>query len=219
VIRASLNLPVNNPIWGYFMDYPAHILNFHSIGEDVHIYALAKIVMSEAISIGDSVQIDDFTFIVGGLKTEIGSFVHIASYASVTGGGEFMMEDFSALSSGVRIFTGNEDYSGATMTNPTVPPRYRQPMRGWVRIEKHAVVGANAVIMPGVVIGEGAVIAPNSVVTQSCAPWRLYSGNPVRPVMPRESSTILALEKQLKSELYTVDGYYIPHSQRLTIGE
>jgi acetyltransferase-like isoleucine patch superfamily enzyme len=191
---------------------------FRALGQDVSIYARAKIVLTEVITIGDSVQIDDFAFIVGGLKTEIGSFVHIASFASVTGGGEFVMEDFSALSSGVRIFTGNEDYSGATMTNPTVPARFRQPVRGWVKIEKHAVVGANAVILPGVVIGEGAVIAPNSVVTQSCAPWRLYSGNPVRPVMPRESRQILALEKELRATLYTADGHYIPQNQRISVG-
>jgi acetyltransferase-like isoleucine patch superfamily enzyme len=201
------------------MNHSVHGLNFKHIGEDVVIYDLAKIVMPEAISIGDRVQIDDFVFIVGGVKTEIGSFVHIASYASITGAGEFVMEDFSAISSGVRIFTGNEDYSGATMTNPTVPSRYRQPVRGSVRIEKHAVVGANSVILPGVVIGEGAVIAPNSVVSQSCAPWRLYSGNPVRPVKPRDSDAILALEQQLRAELYTRDGRYIPQTQRASIGK
>lgn len=201
------------------MSHPVQTLNFKHLGEDVLIYGLAKIVMPEAISIGNRVQIDDFVFIVGGLSTEIGSFIHIASYASITGAGEFVMEDFSAISSGVRIFTGNEDYSGATMTNPTVPFPYRQPMRGSVRIEKHAVVGANSVILPDVVIGEGAVIAPNSVVTQSCAPWRLYSGNPIRPIKPRESKTILALEEQVRAEFYTPDGRYIPQNQRSVIGK
>lgn len=196
------------------MNQPPHTLNFNRIGEDVLIYGLAKIVMPESISIGDRVQIDDFVFIVGGLRTEIGSFIHIASYASITGAGEFVMEDFSGISSGVRIFTGNEDYSGATMSNPTVPYPYREPIRGSVRIEKHAVVGANSVILPGVVIGEGAVIAPNSVVTQSCAPWRLYSGNPIRPVKPRDSEAILALEERLRAEFYTRDGRYIPDTQR-----
>jgi len=39
--------------------------------------------------------------------------VHIASFTSITGGGEYVMEDFTTLSNGVRVFTGNEDYSGA----------------------------------------------------------------------------------------------------------
>lgn len=188
--------------------------NFQRCGQDVVIYPMAKIVAPEVISLGDSVAIDDFAFVVGGIKTEIGSFVHIASFSSITGGGEFIMEDFSAISSGVRIFTGNEDYSGATMTNPTVPYPYRKPVRGSVKIEKHAIVGANSVILPGVVIGEGAVIAPNSVVTQSCLPWRLYAGNPIRAVLVRLSEQILSLEQQIRMELYTPEGVYIPRSQR-----
>jgi acetyltransferase-like isoleucine patch superfamily enzyme len=193
--------------------------DFLQCGQDVFIYPQAKIVAPEVIMIGDSVKIDDFSFIVGGLKTMIGSFVHIASFASVTGGGEFIMDDFSAISSGVRVFTGNEDYSGATMTNPAVPARYRTPTRGTVHIEKHAIVGANSVILPGVTIGEGAVIAPNSTITQSCAPWRLYAGNPLRAVTLRPSETILALEQQLRAELYTPDGHYIPAHLRTPVGE
>src|SRR5690349_14425166 len=117
-------VPVRGKVENNPMEHPYEFLH---CGQDVLIYSLAKIVAPEVISIGDSVKIDDFCFIVGGVKTVIGSFVHIASFASITGGGEFIMEDFSAISSGVRVFTGNEDYSGATMTNPSVPPPYRAP--------------------------------------------------------------------------------------------
>ncbi|MCU0512907.1 MAG: acyltransferase [Anaerolineae bacterium] len=202
-----------------YTDNQADKIKFLHAGEDVYIWPMAKIVMPEVISLGDSVKIDDYAFVVGGLKTTIGSFVHIASFASVTGGGEFTMHDFAAISSGVRIFTGNEDYSGATMTNPTVPHPYRVPTRGFVTIEKHAIVGANSVVLPGVVIGEGAVIMPNSVITQNCAPWRLYAGYPLRPVSVRPSETILQLEQQLRAEVYRADGSYIPARQRPITGE
>jgi galactoside O-acetyltransferase len=158
-------------------------------------------VSPESISIGESVIIDDFVFIMGGQKTTIGSFVHIASFTSITGGGEFVMEDFSGLSGGVRIYTGNEEYSGACMTNPTVPYPYRVPIRSFVHIKKHAIVGANAVILPGVVIGDGAVVGANSLVTTDCKPWTMYRGSPAREFKTRPFENILNLEKQLRSEM------------------
>lgn len=187
---------------------------FKSIGQDVQIWDGAKIVNPEVITIGNMVIVDDFVFIMGGKETIIGDFVHIASFTSCTGGGVLWMADFTALSSGVRIFTGNEDYSGHNLTNPTIPSLYRKPTRTYVRLEKHAVVGANSIILPDVTIGEGAVISPNSVVVSDCDPWTLYVGNPARPVKPRPSKTILELERRLRAEAYTVDNVYIPKDQR-----
>ena len=146
------------------MSNHADTIGFAKIGRDVVVWPLAKIVQADRITVGNSVIIDDFVFLMGGQETVIADFVHIASSASCTGGGRLWMADFSALSSGVRVFTGNEDYSGASLTNPTVPFPYRKPVRSYVRIGKHVVVGANSVVLPGVTIGEGAVISPNSVV-------------------------------------------------------
>ena len=103
----------------------AYTLRFSHVGQDVVIWPLAKIVSPEMISIGDSVMIDDFVFLMGGKRTTIGSFVHIASFASITGGGELLIEDLSGVSSGVRVYTGNEDYSGGGLTGPAVPEPYR----------------------------------------------------------------------------------------------
>ncbi|MFA6411101.1 MAG: acyltransferase [Syntrophales bacterium] len=183
------------------MTNQAYHLAFERIGKEVTIWPQAKIVSPESISIGESVIIDDFVFIMGGQKTTIGSFVHIASFTSITGGGEFVMEDFSGLSGGVRIYTGNEEYSGACMTNPTVPYPYRVPIRSFVHIKKHAIVGANAVILPGVVIGDGAVVGANSLVTTDCKPWTMYRGSPAREFKTRPFENILNLEKQLRSEM------------------
>ena len=184
------------------------------MGQDVTIWPLAKIVMPEFISICNSVIIDDFVFIMGGAKTSIGSFVHIGSFTSITGGGDFSMEDYSALSSGIRVYTGNEDYSGYCMTNPTIPVPYRIPIRSFVHIKKHAIVGANSVILPGVVIGEGAVIGANSLVTKSCDPWTIYFGTPAKAMRQRPSDKILKLETLLHTEFYDADGHYIPKVNR-----
>jgi len=196
------------------MTNQAYTLGFAKVGQDVTIWPLAKIVSPEIISIGDSVIIDDLVFLMGGTKTVIGSFAHIASFTSITGGGEFIMDDFTTLSSGVRVFTGNEDYSGGCLTGSGVPFPYRLPIRSFVHIKKHAIVGAEAVILPGVTIGEGTVIGANSLVRRDCEPWTVYVGSPARAIKSRPKERILELEAQLRRDIYDAIGKYIPKHKR-----
>lgn len=194
----------------------AYSLGLSRVGQDVRVWPQAKIVAPEVISVGDSVIIDDFVFLMGGQKMEIGSFVHIASFASILGGGEFVIEDFAGVSSGCRVYTGNDDYLGGCLTGPTVPFPYRVAVRSFVHIRKHAIIGANTVILPGVVIGEGAAIGAGSVVTKSCDPWTVYFGSPAKAVRPRRKDRMMELEAQLRRELYDADGRYIPERMRAT---
>lgn len=195
------------------MPNKAYTINLESVGSDVVVWETTKVVDPQKTSIGNSVIVDDFVFLCGGIKTIIGSFVHIASFTSITGGGELLMEDFTGLSSGVRVFTGNEDYSGDYLTNPTVPYPYRMPVRSFVHIKKHAIVGANTVILPGVVIGEGAAIGANSLVTKDCKPWTVYFGSPAKVIKSRPKDKILFLEEKLRNERYDSDGNYIPKNE------
>jgi acetyltransferase-like isoleucine patch superfamily enzyme len=188
----------------------AYELKFAKVGQDVTIWPMAKVVNPEVISLGNSIIIDDFVFLMGGKKTTLNNFIHIASFTSVTGGGEFSMEDFSGLSGGVRVYTGNEDYSGKFLTNPSVPFPYRVPIRSFVEIKKHAIVGANAVILPGVIIGEGAVVGANSLITKDCKPWTMYVGSPAKEFRPRPKERILELENQLRKDIFDEEGHYIP---------
>lgn len=192
----------------------AYEIGLLDVGKDVTIWPQAKIVSPETIRIGDSVIIDDFVFIMGGGKTIIGSFVHIASFTSVTGGGEFVMENYTAVASGSRVFTGTDDYTGKYMTNPTIPYPYRLPTRTFVHIKKHAIIGANTVILPGVTIGEGASIGANSLIIKDCEPWTIYVGSPAKPLRERPRKHILEFEEQLCKELYDAHGNYIPVRER-----
>ena len=183
---------------------------FRSCGREVKIWPLAKIVNSERISIGHRVIIDDFVLIMGGSETHIGNFVHIASFTSITGGGRLVIEDFAGLSSGVRVYTGNEQYGGECLTNPTVPPPFRNPVRGEVTIGRHAIIGSNSVILPGITIGEGAVVGACSLVTKDCAPWSVSLGVPARPIKTRPSAEILRLEQELLKRFNPTDGSISP---------
>jgi acetyltransferase-like isoleucine patch superfamily enzyme len=196
------------------MTNPNDHLQFAHRGADVTIWPMAKIISSETISLGDSVIIDDFVLVMGGRKMAIGCFIHIASFTSITGGGEFVMEDFATLSSGIRVLTGTDDFLGNYMANSTVPYPYRQPERTFVHMKKHSGVGANSVILPGVTIGEGAAIGANSLVLEDCEPWTIYVGSPARPLKRRRRERVLELEAQLCHELYDAQGRYIPKSKR-----
>lgn len=188
----------------------AYTTGFREIGQDVIVWPEAKIVSPESISLGNSVIIDDFVLFFGGALSLVGSFVHIAAFTLIAGGGEFVMDDFAGLSGGVKIYTGNEDYLGGSLTNPAVPFPYRNPVRSRVHLQRHAIVGANSVVLPGVVVGEGAVVGANSLVNKDCEPWHIYIGSPARKVRPRPKDRILELEQKLRDEVFDAAGRYMP---------
>ena len=174
-----------------------HNVQFKSIGKNVRIFPLTVFTNPERISIGDNVRIDDFVKIMGGLGTTIGSHVHIASFVNVGGGGELIVEDFAGISSGSQILTGTDDFLGSCLTGPTIPPEFRKPIRSFVRIGKHCVLGIGVMVLPGVTIGEGAVIGAGSVVLEDIEPWTVNVGSPTRATKTRPNETILRMEREL----------------------
>lgn len=143
----------------------------------VSTFEYTKIIGLENIEFGRNIIIDDFVFIYAKKRIKIGNNVHIASFTSITGGECFTMEDFSALSSGVRILTGSDDFKFWGFGNSTICEKYRNTKRAAIRIGKFCVIGANSVILPGVNVGEGATVGAGSVVTKNLEPWGIYIGN------------------------------------------
>ncbi len=177
---------------------PLERKQFAAIGTEVTIHPMAKLVYPDRIEMGSHVIIDDFAFLVAGPRMRIGNYVHIASFVSVTGGGDFIIEDFAGISAGTRIVTGTDDFDGGSLTGPTVPPEFRRVVRSFVHIGRHAIIGTNVVVHPGVTIGQGAAVGSCSLVTGDVPPWTVAWGVPCRPVRARQSETILRLENELR---------------------
>lgn len=171
------------------------------VNKSVMIYSLAKLVHLENITFGHHVIIDDFVFIVAKMLSEIGNYVHIASFSSITGGGSFNIGNYSTLSSGVRVFTGTENIDGESLLGAAIPEPYRKAIRSHVQIGKHCMIGANTVVLPGVVIPDGVVVGAMSLVLQDThlRPWSVYAGCPVRLLRVRHKEKILALEADLRA--------------------
>lgn len=152
-------------------------------------FEYTKIVGLENIEFGSNIIIDDFVFIYAKKKIKIGSNVHIASFTSISGGESLIMEDFSGLSSGVRIVTGSDDFKEWGFGNPTIDEKYRNIKMAAIYLGKFCVVGANSVILPGVTLGEGTSVSAGSIVTKDLDPWGVYVGN--RRVGERDKKGIL----------------------------
>jgi len=144
---------------------------------NVKTFEYTKIIGIENINFGKYVIIDDFVLIYAKEQIKIGNHSHIASFTSISGGGEFVMEDFTAISSGCRIVTGTDDFKDGGFGNSTIANEYRNLTLGKITIGKFAIIGGNSVILPNVTIGEGASVGAGSIVTKDLEPWGIYVGN------------------------------------------
>ncbi|MDD4329150.1 MAG: acyltransferase, partial [Aliarcobacter sp.] len=140
-------------------------------------FEYTKIIGIENIEFGKNIIIDDFAFIYAKGKIKLGNYVHIGIYASITGGGELIVGDFSAISQGVRILTATDDFKDGGFGNSTIDNQFRNVKSLPISIGRFSIIGANAVILPGVTIGEGAMVGANSTVTKDLEPWGIYVGN------------------------------------------
>ena len=168
-------------------------MGFKSIGRNVRISDRAAFYNADQIDIGDHSRIDDFCVISG--KVSIGRNVHIAVFCNVAGGSAGVrLDDFAGLAYGCQVFSQSDDYTGRTLTNPTVPALYKHENKKAIFIGRHCIVGTNSLIFPGVTLGEGCSIGAMTMVTKSTEAWSVYSGVPARKLKDRKRD-LLALEQ------------------------
>jgi acetyltransferase-like isoleucine patch superfamily enzyme len=173
-------------------------MGFKSLGKNVKISDKASIYEASKMSIGDNTRIDDFCVISG--KVTLGKYVHIAPLCLVAGGELGVeMEDFSGLAYHVQVFSQSDDYSGVTLTNPTVPDEFKSERKARVTLGRHVIIGSGSVIFPGVHLGEGCSVGALALVAKSTEPWGIYVGNPARRVKERKRD-LLELEQKLLGE-------------------
>jgi acetyltransferase-like isoleucine patch superfamily enzyme len=155
------------------------------------------VLLGDDIEIGENSRIDAFAVITGHVR--IGRYVHIGVGAFISGAnGPIEMADFSAVSPGAKVFSGSDDYSGRSMTNPTVPMELKLGLvTGPVSIGKHCLVGANAVILPNTVMREGSCVGAMSMARGELAEAWVYAGVPARQLKERDRD-YLELEKELE---------------------
>jgi len=175
-------------------------MGFKYLGRNVRISDRAAIHNLDQIEIGHNSRVDDFCVISG--KVKIGRNVHIAVFCNVAGGTEGVtFDDFSGLAYGCHVFSQSDDYSGRSLTNPTVPAEFKSETKKAIHIGRHCIVGTNSLIFPGVTLGEGCSVGALSMVTRSTDDWSVYSGVPARKIKDRKKDLLALEQKYLEGEV------------------
>lgn len=170
-------------------------IGFASVGRDVLISDRASFYGASRISLGNHVRIDDFCVISAGLGgVAIGDYVHIAVATTLIGAGAILVADFVNISSRVAIYSSSDDYSGSAMAGPMLPQEFTNFDVSPVRIERHVIVGAGSVILPGSILDEGVAVGALSLVKGHCKAFGVYAGSPARWIKERRRE-LLDMEK------------------------
>jgi acetyltransferase-like isoleucine patch superfamily enzyme len=182
----------------YLTETELQLMGFSYLGENVKISDKASIYNCSDISIDDNTRIDDFCVVSG--KIKLGKNIHLAPFVLLAGGDEGIeMEDFSGCAYHVQVFSQSDDYTGRSMTNPTLPSKYKRETKRAVNIGKHVIIGASSIIFPGVHLAEGCSVGALALVSKSTKPWGVYVGNPAKRVKERKKD-LLKLEQQFIKE-------------------
>jgi dTDP-4-amino-4,6-dideoxy-D-glucose acyltransferase len=188
------------PLHAYLSDEELDALGLTHRGADVRVSRKASVYGAEWLSAGDHVRIDDFALVsCGEPGVRLGDHVHIAAHAALYGGGGIVVEDFVTVSGRSSLYSVSDDYGGEVMTNPTVPERFTGVQRSPVTLERHVVIGAGCVVLPGVTVGEGSTTGAMTLVNRDLPAWGMYVGVPARLLRPR-SRGLLALEAELLAD-------------------
>ncbi len=134
------------------------------IGSKVYIMKGTKIMSPQKVEIGHNVLLNEGVKIGGQIGITIGNYVQI-SY-------------------NVNLVSADHSYENHLL------PILKQPLNGGlIEIEDDVLIGANAVVLPGVKIGKGAIVGANAVVTKDVEPYAIVGGVPAKIIKYRFNKT------------------------------
>jgi galactoside O-acetyltransferase len=173
-------------------------LGVQATGENIQVHESVVLVNADKITLGGHIRIDPFCVLSAGAGIRLGRYIHIAAHCSLIGGGGIEINDFAGISHGAKLLSASDDLGGGFLTGPTVPPEFRHVVKAPIRIGRHAVLGAGAVVLPGVTVDDGAIVGALSLIRESIPPWTIWAGIPARQIGHRQL-TVLELERQMQA--------------------
>lgn len=139
---------------------------FYSFGKNVEIRPGSYLLNTRTICLGDNVVIRPLSYIAGE------TLEHTKAKPSI------IIEDDVLLSPGVHMYPSNHIYSDSRK-----PIMYQgDSSTALVRIKSGAWIGANAILLPGVIVGRNAVVAAGAVVSRNVPDYSIAFGNPVKMI-------------------------------------
>ncbi len=116
-------------------------------------------------------------------KLVIGSNTYIGEYNNIrAAGGQIIIGNHCLISQHITIVCTNHQFRAYS----SIDQQSWSEDNNFVRIGNGVWIGANSVILPGVIIEDGAIIAAGSVVTKSVPHNAIVAGNPAHVIKYRE---------------------------------
>lgn len=168
-------------------------LGLKSFGRNVLISRKCSIYTPEKVKIGDNVRIDDFCILSGDIS--LGSNIHISAYCALYGAYGIIVKDYSGMSPRSIIFSAVDDFCGDYLIGPIHDSKYTKIVGGKVVINKFCQLGANTIVMPGVVFNEGAVTGAMTFVNKDLDAWTINTGIPVNKSRCRKNGVSVLMDK------------------------
>lgn len=139
----------------------------------------------QSATIGSGTRIWQFVVVLP--QAVVGADCNICSHCLIEN--DVVIGDRVTVKSGVQLWDGlrvaDDVFIGpnVTFTNDKHPRSKKYPERfGTIEIDQGASIGANATILPGIRIGRHAMVGAGAVVTRSVPPNAIVVGNPARIV-------------------------------------
>lgn len=137
---------------------------------------------AQGARIGSGTRVWQFCVILP--KAQIGRDCNICAHVLIES--DVVIGSRVTIKSGVQLWDGSriEDdvFIGpnATFTNDKTPRSRSRRKLLVTRVQRHATIGANATILPGLSIGRAAMVSAGAVVTRDVPDHALMIGNPAR---------------------------------------
>lgn len=145
-------------------------------------YIMRKLGRSKFAHFGDNAIVRPFSYAVCTSNISLGKNVVIRPgtmlFAGETPEGTITIEDDCLLGSGIHMYCDNHEFSSVSVPislqgfRPTAP----------ILVKSGAWIGANAILLPGVVVGKNSVIGAGSVVNKSIPDFSVAAGNPCKVI-------------------------------------
>lgn len=183
----------------FLTEEQVNIIGFKSIGRNVKVSDKCIIYNPELMEIGSNSRIDDFCVLSGCIV--VGRNVHITVFCNIAGGKPGIhIGDYSTVAYGCHIMSQSDDYTGMTMTNSTIPKKYKSEIFKKVIIGKHVIIGAGSIVLPGCDIEEGCSIGAMSLVNKPTESWGVYFGVPAKRIKDRSKELLTHFEEYLTND-------------------
>ena len=162
-------------------------------GDDVSVHTSVVIINPEGLRLGNHVRIDPFCVLSATKSIRLHDRVHIAGHCTLMGGGGIEFEPYTGASHGAIIISAADDFTGRYLAGPMVAEHLRSVHKAPVILKRYSMIGAAAVVLPGVTLGEGSIVGAHSYARKSIPEWTIWFGVPAKQVAKRRKDLLKLL--------------------------